>query len=113
MNEPTYSSLEVSRVSGLTYRQVDYYDRSGLLKPSVRERQGSGSQRRYSADDLRRAVMVKAMLDRGVSLQRIRGAVAFAGGFWAGVADIVVELRALETLIADLVADLGQMEVSA
>lgn len=113
MAERSYSSTEVVRRTGLTYRQLDYWDRSELLVPSVEPAHGSGSSRRYSADDLRRAQMLKAMLDRGISLQTIRRQTASAGSFWVGVADLVTGLRSLEALVANLLEDPDQVEVSA
>lgn len=59
--------------TGLTYRQVDYWDATGLLRPSISAANGSGSQRRYSISDVHLARTMKRLLDAGVSLQRIRG----------------------------------------
>ena len=63
-------------VTGITYRQLDYWARTGLLEPSVRTAGGSGSQRLYSFKDLLVLRVVKKLLDAGVSLQQVRTAVA-------------------------------------
>ncbi len=62
-------------VTGITYRQLDYWARTGLLEPSVRAARGSGSQRLYSFRDLLVLRVVKKLLDAGVSLQQVRSAV--------------------------------------
>jgi len=61
--------------AGITYRQLDYWARTGLVKPSVRGASGSGSQRLYSFRDILVLKIVKRLLDAGVSLQQIRTAV--------------------------------------
>ncbi|STD08551.1 Copper export regulator [Dermatophilus congolensis] len=60
---------------GITYRQLDYWARTGLVEPSVRSAAGSGSQRLYSFSDVLVLKVVKRLLDTGVSLQQIRNAV--------------------------------------
>ena len=61
--------------AGITYRQLDYWARTGLVQPSVRGASGSGSQRLYSFRDILVLKIVKRLLDAGVSLQQIRTAV--------------------------------------
>lgn len=51
----------MTKLTGLSYRQLDYYDRTGLLKPTLRQGAGSGSRRLYSADDLARARVVAVL----------------------------------------------------
>lgn len=63
------------KVVGITYRQLDYWARTGLVEPSIRSAQGSGSQRLYSFGDVLVLKVVKRLLDTGVSLQQIRVAV--------------------------------------
>ena len=60
---------------GITYRQLDYWARTGLVVPSIRGAAGSGSQRLYSFKDVLVLKVVKRLLDAGVSLQNIRVAV--------------------------------------
>lgn len=71
-----FRAPQVCRIVGITYRQLDYWDRTGLLKPSLSEAHGSGSQRRYSFGDIVQLKVVKRLLDAGMSLKRIRSAVA-------------------------------------
>jgi DNA-binding transcriptional MerR regulator len=61
--------------AGITYRQLDYWARTGLVEPSVRTAHGSGSQRLYSFRDILVLKVIKRLLDTGVSLQNIRSAV--------------------------------------
>ena len=63
------------KAAGITYRQLDYWARTGLVEPSVRSAAGSGSQRLYSFQDILVLKVVKRLLDTGVSLQQIRVAV--------------------------------------
>ncbi len=61
--------------AGITYRQLDYWARTGLVEPSIRAAAGSGSQRLYGFRDILVLKVVKRLLDTGVSLQNIRTAV--------------------------------------
>ncbi|MBQ0987948.1 MerR family transcriptional regulator [Streptomyces sp. F63] len=70
-----YRGPTACAAAGITYRQLDYWARTGLVEPSVRSAQGSGSQRLYSTEDVVVLKIVKRFLDTGVSLQNIRAAV--------------------------------------
>ena len=61
--------------AGITYRQLDYWARTDLVTPSVRDAEGSGTQRLYSFRDIVVLKVVKRLLDAGVSLQNIRKAI--------------------------------------
>src|SRR5437762_9963816 len=63
---------QVCRLTGLSYRQIDYWDEIGVLKPSIAPAMGSGSQRLYSADDILLGMAIQALLLDGFSLFRIR-----------------------------------------
>ncbi|WP_342320138.1 MerR family transcriptional regulator [Corynebacterium mayonis] len=63
------------QVAGITYRQLDYWARTNLVRPSIRGARGSGSQRLYSFKDILVLKIVKGLLDTGISLQNIRLAV--------------------------------------
>jgi DNA-binding transcriptional MerR regulator len=75
MNEQGYRVPDVCKIVGITYRQLDYWARTDLLTPSVRDAKGSGSQRLYSFQDLVTLRVIRNLLDTGVSLQRVRKAV--------------------------------------
>ncbi|MBZ4321001.1 MerR family transcriptional regulator [Streptomyces huiliensis] len=70
-----YRGPTACAAAGITYRQLDYWARTGLVEPSVRPAYGSGSQRLYSFRDVVVLKIVKRLLDTGVSLQNIRTAV--------------------------------------
>ena len=70
-----YRGPTACAAAGITYRQLDYWARTGLLEPSIRSAHGSGSQRLYSFRDILVLKVVKRLLDTGVSLQNIRKAV--------------------------------------
>ncbi len=67
-----FSSLQTIKIIGITYRQLDHWARTGLVNPTARQAEGSGSRRRYSYNDLLELKLVKRLRDEGISLQRVR-----------------------------------------
>lgn len=75
MREPQgYGARQAAEIVGISYRQIDYWARTELVTPSLKEADGSGSQRSYSFQDLLKLRVVKSLLDAGVALQAIRRA---------------------------------------
>jgi len=72
-----YRGTTACAAAGISYRQLDYWARTGLVEPSVRPATGSGSQRLYGFRDILVLRVVKRLLDTGISLQQIRAAVAY------------------------------------
>ena len=72
-----YRGPAACAAAGITYRQLDYWARTGLVEPSVRPARGSGSQRLYGFRDILVLRVVKRLLDTGISLQQIRSAVTY------------------------------------
>ncbi len=70
-----YRGPTACKAAGITYRQLDYWARTGLVEPTVRAATGSGTQRLYGFRDILVLRVVKRLLDSGVSLQQIRSAV--------------------------------------
>ncbi|MCH8612430.1 MerR family transcriptional regulator [Arsenicicoccus dermatophilus] len=70
-----YRGPTACKAAGITYRQLDYWARTGLVEPSVRGATGSGTQRLYGFRDILVLKVVKRLLDTGVSLQQIRVAI--------------------------------------
>ncbi|MGZ4476273.1 MAG: MerR family transcriptional regulator [Nocardioides sp.] len=70
-----YRGPTACNAAGITYRQLDYWARTGLVEPTVRGATGSGTQRLYSFRDILLLKVIKRLLDAGVSLQQIRTAV--------------------------------------
>ncbi|MEO3747605.1 MerR family transcriptional regulator [Plantactinospora sp. B5E13] len=81
-----YRGVTACHAVGISYRQLDYWARTGLVVPSVRDASGSGTQRLYSFRDLVVLKVVKRLLDAGVSLQNIRRAIETLRS--RGVADL-------------------------
>ncbi len=80
MSEPApetegFRGPQVCALIGITYRQLDYWARTGLLRPSIADARGSGTQRVYSYTDVVELKVIKQLLDAGISLQRARRAV--------------------------------------
>ncbi len=69
-----FRSPQVCKLVGITYRQLDYWARTGLLRPSIADARGSGTQRLYAYRDLLELKVIKQLLDAGISLQRARRA---------------------------------------
>jgi DNA-binding transcriptional MerR regulator len=72
-----YRVPEVCKAVGISYRQLDYWARTDLVNPSIREAGGSGTQRLYSFQDMLQLRIIKKLLDAGVSLQQIRRAIEY------------------------------------
>ena len=70
-----YRGPTACSAAGITYRQLDYWARTGLIEPSVRSATGSGSQRLYGFRDILILRVIKRLLDAGISLQQVRTAV--------------------------------------
>ncbi|AQX80437.1 MerR family transcriptional regulator [Plantibacter sp. VKM Ac-2885] len=70
-----YRGAVAARAAGISYRQLDYWARTGLVEPTVRGASGSGTQRLYGFRDILVLKLVKRLLDTGISLQQIRTAV--------------------------------------
>jgi DNA-binding transcriptional MerR regulator len=70
-----YRGATACSAAGISYRQLDYWARTGLVEPSIRTASGSGSARLYGFRDILVLKIVKRLLDAGVSLQNIRTAV--------------------------------------
>jgi len=70
-----YRGPTACAAAGITYRQLDYWARTDLIRPSLADAPGSGSQRLYSFRDILLLKVIKRLLDAGISLQQIRTAV--------------------------------------
>ena len=70
--EQGYSGTRAAQIVGITYRQLDYWARTGLVRPSLADASGSGSRRRYSYQDLLELRMIKNLLDAGIRLETVR-----------------------------------------
>ncbi len=67
-----YSGKKTAEIVGITYRQLDYWARTDLVRPSVTDAAGSGSRRKYSYRDLLELKVIKTLLDAGIKLESVR-----------------------------------------
>ena len=100
MSEPGYRGPQVCKIVGITYRQLDYWARTGLVRPSVMDANGSGTQRLYSFRDLIELKVIKQMLDAGISLQSARKAVESLREFDEGLASVRVVIQGPNVVLA-------------
>ena len=70
--EEGYGAKRAAEITGITYRQLDYWDRTDLVRPSLVQATGSGSRRLYSYRDLLELRAVKSLLDAGIRLQTVQ-----------------------------------------
>lgn len=77
MAEEGFRGPQVCKIVGISYRQLDYWARTGLVRPSIQPARGSGSQRLYSFEDLVDLKLIKNLLEAGISLQRVREAISY------------------------------------
>ena len=67
-----FSGKRAAEIVGITYRQLDYWARTDLIRPSLVDATGSGSRRRYSYRDLLELKVIKSLLDAGIKLESVR-----------------------------------------
>jgi len=72
-----FNTKTVSKLIGITNRQVDYWDKTHFIKPSAQEATGYGSTRLYSFADLIRLKVAKTLREKGISLQKIRKSLSY------------------------------------
>jgi DNA-binding transcriptional MerR regulator len=68
----TYSGTQAAEIVGITYRQLDYWARTDLVRPSAHDAAGSGSRREYVYRDLLELKVIKNLLDAGIKLESVR-----------------------------------------
>ena len=90
-----FNTKAVHRATGLTIRQIDYWDRSHFIKPSVSEANGTGSVRLYSFTDLVQLKVAKTLMEKGITLQKIRKAITYLKTNMPDVEKPLSELRFL------------------
>lgn len=73
----TFSGTQAAEIVGITYRRLDYWARTDLVRPSAVDASGSGSRRRYTYRDLLELKVVKQLLDAGIRLSAIREVFAY------------------------------------
>lgn len=106
MSTDGFSGREAADIVGITYRQLDYWARTDLIRPSLADAKGSGSRRRYSYRDLIELKLIKTLLDAGQKLERVRAAFDY-------LRDLGDDLTAVQLVISGdsvvLVRDSGEL----
>ena len=74
MSEQGFSGTRTASIVGISYRQLDYWARTDLVRPSLTDATGSGSRRQYSYRDLLELRVIKSLLDAGIKLESVRSA---------------------------------------
>lgn len=77
MIEKTFSGTQAAEIVGITYRRIDYWARTDLVRPSGTDATGSGSRREYTYRDLLELKVIKKLLDAGIKLESIRDVFAY------------------------------------
>ena len=67
-----FSGAKAAEIVGISYRQLDYWARTDLVRPTVTDAAGSGSRRRYGYTDLLELKVIKSLLDAGIRLENVR-----------------------------------------
>ena len=88
-----FSGREAADIVGITYRQLDYWARTDLIRPALADAKGSGSRRKYSYQNLVELKMIKTLLDAGQKLERVRAAFQY-------IRDLGDDLAAAQLVIA-------------
>ena len=100
MPEEGFRGPQVCKIAGITYRQLDYWARTDLLRPSISDARGSGTQRVYSYRDLLELKVIKRLLDAGVSLQSARRALGLLRSSGSDVAAANLVLNGAHSVLA-------------
>ena len=72
-----FSGKRAAEIVNISYRQLDYWARTDLIRPSLADAHGSGSRRRYSYRDLLELKLIKTLLDNGIKLENVRQAFTY------------------------------------
>jgi DNA-binding transcriptional MerR regulator len=105
-----FSGKQACEIVGITYRQLDYWDRQGVVSPTLSAAHGSGTQRKYSYRDLVRLRVVKRITDSGVKLKNARKAIEYLredqGADWQTASIVLAEGSSILARDGDALIDL-------
>ena len=100
---PTYSSAQVRRQTGLSFKQLDYWTRKGWLRTTWRSRDGrtvgyggSGIDRRFSQEELDRATMMARLVALGVAPQQAAKVARNRPLRWYWVGEVIAACEAMQ-----------------
>lgn len=95
MKTEAFGKQAVMTLTGLTYRQIDYWARTGVVKPSIKAGEGRGSRREYSFKDLVALRVAKSLRDEGISLQKIKKSLAYMKRKYSNIKQPLAQWRFL------------------
>jgi DNA-binding transcriptional MerR regulator len=72
-----FRGKQASEIVGISYRQLDYWARTDLIRPTGADAKGSGSRRVYTYRDLLELRVIKNLLDAGIRLESVREVFAY------------------------------------
>ncbi len=99
--EEGFRGPQVCNIVGITYRQLDYWARTDLMRPSISDARGSGTQRVYAYTDLLQLKVIKQLLDAGVSLRSTRKAIECLRASGTDVASASLVIADDQTVLAN------------
>jgi len=70
--QQSFSGTKAAQIVGISYRQLDYWARTDLMRPSLCDATGSGSRRVYQYRDLLELRVIKNLIDAGIRLESVR-----------------------------------------
>jgi len=102
-----YSGAKAAEIVGISYRQLDYWARTDLVRPSLVDAAGSGTRRRYSYTDLLELKVVKSLLDAGIKLENVRDVFAYLRQHLGG--DITTANLVIQGTTSVVIQDDGEL----
>lgn len=91
----SFNTLTISKITGLTVRQIDYWDKTHFIKPSLKEASGYGTSRLFSFIDLVQLKVAKTLIDKGVTFQKLRKAITYLKKNFPDIEKPLAEMRFL------------------
>jgi DNA-binding transcriptional MerR regulator len=103
----SFSGARAAEIVGISYRQLDYWARTDLVRPSIVDAKGSGTRRRYSYTDLLELRVIKSLLDAGIKLENVRDILSYLREHLGG--DVTSANLVIQGTSAVLIEDDGEL----
>jgi DNA-binding transcriptional MerR regulator len=103
----SFSGARAAEIVGISYRQLDYWARTDLVRPSIVDAKGSGTRRRYSYTDLLELRVIKSLLDAGIKLENVRDIFSYLREHLSG--DVTSANLVIQGTSAVLIEDDGEL----
>jgi DNA-binding transcriptional MerR regulator len=111
MKTGAFGKQAVINLTGLTYRQIDYWARMGVVKPSIKAGEGQGNRREYSFKDLVALRVAKSLRDEGISLQKIKKSLAYMKRQYSEIKQPLAQWRFLTDGKTIFIVDRDQQKI--